>query len=806
MIYRFLTLLLIFFYSSIYAQKIPFHGEVIDQNNAPIPLALIIISDSIKTQTNLDGHFHINLEPRNYTVKITMLGFKDKETNINLIPNAGEFNFVLKEDLFNMNEVVVTATRDYVKKQNTPIIVNITDDQTFNAVQAVSLSEGIAYQPGLRLETNCQNCGFTQLRINGLQGPYSQILINGKPVFSALNGVYGLEQIPTAMIDRVEVVKGGGSALYGSNAIAGTVNIITKKPEEDFFQLKSNSAIIDGQSWDNSLQMNGAVVNPEQTSGASFFGIIRERSPYDANGDGFSEMTKIHNLSLGTNLFYKPTEKSELNLDIYGISEERRGGNLFDKPPHETDITEWLDHKIIGAQLGYELLSENQKNRYSVYVSGQKTVRNSYYGGGGNVAIPTLDNNSTAADSIAVLQAFTDREISLKGYGLTNDYTFVAGFQFTHHIDSLFGRKASFVSGVENKNNNTVDEITGYNRLTDQQVNNLGVYTQLSFMPFKKTTLLLGLRYDYNFIEGNYRLGTTYSEQNSIHLNVLSPRVNIMQDIGKNLKFRVGYARGFRTPQAFDEDLHLAIVGGDIQFIVLDGDLNPEISHAFTSSLSYTTDFGKMQAMFTADAFYTVLNHAFVNEALAQQPSDEYKLMVKRNSNGAFVRGVNLEAALATSRNVKLQMGSTLQQALYNEEEIIWSAKNNAQADVTTKQMLRSPNIYGYFTAIYTYRKFWDIALTGIYTGPMKAAHIVDPQTQYTVIETTPSFFEGNIKLSRKLPFKNNLEMEISAGVQNIFNSYQSDFDTGANRDANYIYGPGRPRTFFVGLKIGNSL
>lgn len=102
--------------------------------------------------------------------------------------------------------------------------------KTFNLVNACSLADGLNFQPGVRVENDCQNCGFTQVRINGLDGHYSQILMNSRPVFSALAGVYGLEQIPATMIDRVEVMRGGGSALFGSSAVGGTINIITKDP------------------------------------------------------------------------------------------------------------------------------------------------------------------------------------------------------------------------------------------------------------------------------------------------------------------------------------------------------------------------------------------------------------------------------------------------------------------------------------------------------------------------------------------------------------------------------------------------
>jgi outer membrane receptor for ferrienterochelin and colicins len=136
----------------------------------------------------------------------------------------------LAEDNLLLEEIVVTGNRNETKKRHSATLVNVVNKDMFELVSACSLAEGLNFQPGVRVENDCQNCGFTQVRINGLDGHYSQILMNSKPVFSALAGVYGLEHIPATMIDRVEVMRGGGSALFGSSAIAGTINIITKEP------------------------------------------------------------------------------------------------------------------------------------------------------------------------------------------------------------------------------------------------------------------------------------------------------------------------------------------------------------------------------------------------------------------------------------------------------------------------------------------------------------------------------------------------------------------------------------------------
>ena len=122
------------------------------------------------------------------------------------------------------------------------------DSKLLDQTQACNISEGLKFQPGLRVETDCQTCNYTQLRMNGLGGGYSQILINGRPVFSPLTGLYGMEQIPANMVERIEVVRGGGSALYGSSAIGGTVNVITRIPKESSYDISVNTSLINGKA------------------------------------------------------------------------------------------------------------------------------------------------------------------------------------------------------------------------------------------------------------------------------------------------------------------------------------------------------------------------------------------------------------------------------------------------------------------------------------------------------------------------------------------------------------------------------
>ena len=170
-----------------------------------------------------------------------------------------DVHIALEEETFMTEEVVVSANRNEVSRKMAPVVVNVMSAKLFDAVNSTDLAKSLNFQSGLRVENSCQNCAFPQVRINGLEGPYSQILINSRPIISALSGVYGLEQIPTNMIDRIEVVRGGGSALFGANAVGGTINIITKDPINNSFQVSSTMSNTNGGSWEQYMGANASL-------------------------------------------------------------------------------------------------------------------------------------------------------------------------------------------------------------------------------------------------------------------------------------------------------------------------------------------------------------------------------------------------------------------------------------------------------------------------------------------------------------------------------------------------------------------
>lgn len=276
---------------------------------------------------------------------------------------------------------------------------------------------------------------------------------------------------------------------------------------------------------------------------------------------------------------------------------------------------------------------------------------------------------------------------------------------------------------------------------------------------------------------------------------IVSPRISLRHNPNEHINLRASFANGYRAPQVFDEDLHITAVGGTVQVITLNPNLRPETSNSFSVSADFNQSFGNTKANLLVEGFYTDIHDIFLIEENGYDASGFQKLE-RRNGSGAVVKGINIEAKLIPSSKFNLQMGATLQQSNYKEAES-WS-ENESLAPQT--RMFRAPNNYGYVTSIWNPTKALTLSFTGIYTGSMLMQHY-GAETSLDKEVNTDSFFDAGLKVSYDFSFSKNNKLQINAGIQNIFNSYQNDFDSGEERDAGYIYGPSLPRSYVVGLK-----
>ena len=722
-----------------------------------IPFATVMILGTNRgAVSNEEGQFEFRkLAAGKYTLRVQVMGYKTQEKTITVSAEATSVvHFQMEEESFMTDEVVVSANRNEVSRKAAPVVVNVMSAKLFETVNSTDLAKSLNFQSGLRVENNCQNCGFPQVRINGLEGPYSQILINSRPIISALSGVYGLEQIPVNMIERVEVVRGGGSALFGANAVGGTINIITKDPINNSFQVASTMSNMNGKSWEQYMGGNVSLVAKDNSYGIALYETYRNRNPYDADGDGFSELGKLNMNTFGMRAYYRPNYFSRINVEYHTTNEFRRGGNKFNLQPHESDITEQTKHIINSGGLSYDRYW-GEKHKMSVYGSIQHTDRNSYYGA----------------------------QQDMNAYGKTNDLTWVVGGMYVGNMDRCLFAPATFTGGVEYQNNSLHDVMTGYHRDMQQDVRIAGGFVQNEWR-LNRWTMLVGARLD---------------KHNLIDHPIFSPRVNFLYKPSDNLQARLTYSTGFRAPQAYDEDLHVTAVGGEGVQIRLAEGLREERSNSFSGSVDWSFPMGHWQSNILLEGFYTDLHHVFVLEDIGLDENGD-KIKERRNGSGAKVYGVNLDAKVAHGREAQLQLGFTVQRSRYNRAEI-WTSEG--EEEQTTKRMPRTPDYYGYFTFTSAPLKSFDFSLSGTYTGKMIVPHMAG-YIEKSRMEHPPQFVDLNLKLNYTFVLKDHIKMQVNGGIQNIFNSFQKDLDKGEFRDAGYFYGPTQPRTYFVGIKIMN--
>lgn len=350
-------------------------GHVVDTKTGEhLPYVTIQLKGTtIGTTTDHTGHYFLkNLPEGTFTMVVKFLGYKTEERTVTVQHNTTqEVNFSLSTDDVAIDEVVVSANRNETARRLAPNLVSVVGSKVFDITQSTCLAQGLNFQPGVRTEDNCQNCGFTQVRINGLDGHYSQILIDSRPVFSSLTGVYGLEQISANMIDRVEVVRGGGSALFGASAIGGTINIITKEPIRNSASFGHTFLSQGGSSsFDNVTTGNVSLVTDDHKAGIYAFGQTRSRQGYDHDGDGYTELPKLRSQTFGLNSYLRLSPYSKLSLQYSAIHEYRRGGNQLDQAPHEANVAEQADHNIQGGGLTYNYFSPDAHRRPRQYRPG----------------------------------------------------------------------------------------------------------------------------------------------------------------------------------------------------------------------------------------------------------------------------------------------------------------------------------------------------------------------------------------------------------------------------------------------------
>ncbi len=718
-------------------------GIVLDKNNNSIKDAEVFIYEkNISTRTNKSGKFLFKIKGGgSFHIDVYKEGYLPYSTKISRIAKRAHIiipDIILTRSF--IEQIVVTGTGTPKLYRETPVKTFIASKDMIEKSGAQSLADSLELVTGVRIEDNCQNCNFTQVRINGMEGKYCQILINGMPVVSALAGVYALEQIPANYIESLEVVKGGGASLYGGSAIGGVVNVILKEAETSGAHLSVIQGFINNKPNTN-VNFNYDYVAPNPYTKASFFSTYQRREPIDYNGDDFSDLGELTNLSIGSNFsHYFKKISGKLHITFSAIKEARRGGNKFDLPEHYADIAESIETRRIDISAGWEqtfskvsILKINSAYSY--------TKRKSYYGA----------------------------EQDPNAYGDSVNPVFFGEIRYYNF--SLSGHDV--IMGGSFKSDGIEDRAPAYDRMINERYTDLGVYLQDEINLNDTWKILIGAR------------GDKHSE---ISRMIFSPRTSISFSGVKDLTFRLTFSTGFRAPQVFDEDLHITQVGGEGMIIRNRDELKEEKSYSLTFGIDFGRQIKNKLFQFSLSGFYNRLNDVFTLDEV--ESGENYMVMERFNSDGAKIFGIELEAGFKIADTFEIFTGWTYQRSEYDTPE----------PDFDSKKMFKAPELFGNLRIEWNIKKFLSINAEMTYTGSMKVPHyagyipddILENSDPYTVI---------NISLNKKIYMSTKQSLIFTVSVMNILDNFQKDLDKGIYRDAGYMYGPRFPRTFRFGIK-----
>lgn len=678
-------------------------------------------------------------------------------------------------------EVVTTGTRTERLATEVPIRTEVLGSDLFSQIRATDLASALEYLPGARVEANCQNCGTSEVKLLDLGAGYNQLLFNGQPLFSGLAAVYGLEHIPTAFIERVEVVKGGASSLYGPGAVAGVINIIPHEPLFNQRQVELSVELLKGEPssllvgiWD--------WVDPAHRAAITTFVEARHNESVDLNKDGFSEITKKDFLTLGTNFWIYPAEGTRISGNYAFTWEERRGGNRMDLLPHESQITEQLEHRWHRGGLTLEReMHPDWKVTSSLSLS--HIDRDSYYGGVGNVPLPgeagfIEENYEAAVAESAKLYGFTKTtRLYFDALSTWNTGKHAITFGVQYHYDDVFDEKRDEMNRPL-LTSGELAERTGEDPIANGTVSNTGIFIQDEWDPMDKLTLISGLRVD------------RHSELNNW---IVSPRMALRFTPDEAWTLRASVATGFRAPEIFDEDFHIEILDDPTRTRNADG-LKEEQSVSYTAGFVWSPGILDSRLQVDVEAYRTSLKNSFSVSDIVLHDASGNAYKKRQNTSGAVVQGIEVNARYQASRSFTIEGGFTFSDAAFDDPVEVLPG-------IHERRFLESPKWSGVARINYTMNEETDLFLGLIYTGPMIAAR----ELEGSLNKDTGNFFVIDCSITRHIDLRvgdSALHMDLTLGIRNLLDHRQGDLTSGADRDTTYFYGPRFPRSFFITARM----
>jgi|GEM_PF-62391 len=794
-------------------------GQVLDADTRDqIAAANVFIEDTYwGAATDTRGRFHLTrIPPGTYVVTVTVIGYQSQKKEVTLQPQEHSIlEFAMKESPLESQAVVVTGTRTHRHVRDVPVHTEVITARHFTEKAAETLYESLRGEPGLQVEQRCSYCNFSTIRMQGLESGHTQVLIDGMPTFSGLSGVYGLQQIPTADIEQVEIVKGAGSALYGSNAIAGVVNIITKRPKGSP-TVKARMRV--GTHGTNLMTINAShrrenqdmTVNAQKNTGSAI----------DANGDGLTDRVQSDNITTGLRVnWYNLLGDDQVTAAGHTINEARRGGVLFGDAWENPFApgSEAIETKRYELKLGYQ-------TRFSAGSTLQLNATwTSHYRSATSDAFLT-DYQAThggETPSVDLMRPYIAEERQYVGdiqytHPLTSTFRLLAGAQYLG--DRM--RETGMYCLIESIPELNLEAGAPYQSMSKKRADNYGAFMQGEWKPVSGIDMVFGARYDAHQSTDQFT-GTgdiaemdipeaTYNEQ------VVNPRAAVKVEPFRNLIFRMSFGTGYRVPYTFDEDLHLC--SGSPR-VYKPAELKPESSQSGNLSLMYTIPGIVGQHNISVNLFRTNLQGkiGFVNaESTVKSQGYDYQW---QNLGDAFTQGVELGWQSAFSAQVRIEGSLTFTDARYTAPREDWNLPATAYRQLWIEAYGENPGVHLYHEWDRIYQRAadrsriisrnprftgsitghvdpgkWQLTCSADYTGSMYLDYYFDEAVP-AQIKQTPSFWLLNSRVA--YTFQSGLTGFI--GAKNLNNYIQQDRRTD---DAAYIWGPLIGRTWYAGVSL----
>jgi outer membrane receptor for ferrienterochelin and colicins len=604
-----------FLFLSTFAFGQTISGKITTENGDEIPYANVYLKKTkIGTSSNDQGFYELNNVSKDiYTLIVSSIGYKTKSIKINItIANKTTKNITLLEDN-SLDEIVISGTLRPVTKTNSPVPVEVYSETFFKKNPTPSIFESLQNVNGVRPQLNCSVCNTGDIHINGLEGPYTFVLIDGMPIVSGLSTVYGLTGIPQALIERVEIVKGPASTLYGSEAVGGIINVITKKATNT--PLLSTDVM--ASSWGEvNTDISMSYKASDKVQGLLGVNYFNFQNRIDNNNDNFTDMTLQNRISIFNKINIERKSNKVFTIAGRYVYEDRWGGEM-----------DWEKEFRGGNQIYGESIYTNRWETFGTYelpttenlsfqFSANGHYQDSFYG----------ETSYDAEQLIGFGQLVYNKQLGEK-----HDLLLGAAYRYTFYDDNTFATLNE--NGLEN--NPSIIHLPG-------------IFAQDEISLSDRKKLLLGVRWDHN----------------SVHGNIFSPRVNYKWNSkDKSNIVRLSVGNGFRVANVFTED-HAALTGA--RTVEFDGALDPETS--WNANLNYVKKINTENSFITLDAsaFYTYFN----NRILPDYETDPNKIIYANLEGHSVSKGISLNADLLFTNGLAINAGATLMEVSVTENNI----------------------------------------------------------------------------------------------------------------------------------------